>query len=95
MATNKLTAGSRGYIFLGSIEGAPDFSKLGKVTKLGQAGSAIQEVKFEGESKPGNMLQKGYLAVGPYAEVEVEIDSKGIRVTPDLNEKPLEVAANA
>ena len=84
MSTHKLVAGSRGYIFLGSLEGAPDFSKLGKVTKLGQAGSAIQKVEFNGESKPGNMLQKGYIAVGPYATVEVEINSKGISITPDL-----------
>jgi hypothetical protein len=47
--THKLIGSSRGYIFLGGLEGAPDFKTLGKATRLGEAGSAFQEVKFDGE----------------------------------------------
>ena len=94
--THKLIGSTRGYIFLGNLEGAPDFSKLGKATHLGQAGTSLQEVKFDGEKSATAMLKRGYIAVGAGAEVEVEINDKGIFITPDLNEKPAkaeEVAA--
>ena len=87
--THKLVGSSRGYIFLGNLEGAPDFSKLGKATHLGQAGTSLQEVKFDGEKSATAMLKRGYIAVGAGAEVEVEFTGKGIVITPDLNEKPV------
>ena len=92
--THKLVAGTRGYIFLGNLEGAPDFSKLTKATRIGEVGTAIQEVKFDGEEAAHSMLKKGYIAVGPLAEVEVEFTPKGIIITPDVD-SPAETKAVA
>jgi hypothetical protein len=75
-------ADSRGYAYLGKLEGAPDFSKLSKAARLGQPGTPIQALDFNGEGKPNNMLKKGYVAVGANAEVEVEFKANGIEITP-------------
>jgi hypothetical protein len=83
--THKLIGSSRGYIFLGNLEGAPDFKTLGKATRLGEAGTSLQEVKFDGTEAPSAMLKKGYIAVGPNAEVEVEFSPKGILITPAVD----------
>ena len=90
--THKLIGSSRGYIFLGNLEGAPDFKALGKATRLGEAGTSIQEVKFDGAEEATAMLKKGYIAVGPGAEVEVEFTNKGFIITPSLDSAPAKVA---
>lgn len=78
-------ADSRGYAYLGKLEGAPNFKELKAATRLGEPGTPIQAIEFTGE-KPSNMLRKGYVAVGANAEVEVEFTEKGIEITPTVAE---------
>ena len=88
---HKMVGGNRGYIFLGNLEGAPDFKALTVATRLGEAGTAIQEIKFDGEKEATAMLKRGYISVGVGAEVEVEFSPKGFSIAPDLDPTPAAV----
>ena len=88
-------ADSRGYAYLGKLEGAPDFSALTNAERHGEPGTAIQEVILSGDKPASNMLKKGYLAIGPNATAEVEFANGRITVTPFLGEVAVEAPAEA
>ena len=78
----RVKADSRGYAFFKKLTSAPDFSALKTVEFRGEAGSAIQEIVFNGEQDAGNMLRKGYINIGPNAEADVEVTKDRMLITP-------------
>jgi hypothetical protein len=78
-------ADSRGYAYLGKLEGAPDFSKVANFERIGEPGTAIQEITLN-HGKPATfMITKGYVAIGPNAEAEVEFKGDRIEITPKVD----------
>jgi hypothetical protein len=75
-------ASKRGYAYLGKLEGAPDFKKLTHATRNGEAGTPIQEIVINGEKKATSMIRRGYVAIGPNVEAEVEFAVDRVTITP-------------
>jgi hypothetical protein len=78
----RVKANTRGYAFFKKLKGCPDLSTVKLSTVNGIPGDPIQEILLNEGTDAGNMLRRGYIAVGPSAEVEVEFKKNSILITP-------------
>jgi hypothetical protein len=77
---NQVKANSRGYAFLGKIEGCPDLSKV-KVADIDYADNGTVTAHLgRGKVDAGQMLRRGYLHIGANETKKVTFSKNLIKV---------------